>query len=422
MDKKTFINQVGHLFKGQVLYAFTQWFVLFMLARFGGDAESGIYVAALATTAPIFMLFDLNLRVSRSTDHQHGEQYRTYVGIRFCCLVLAVAVSLLTCLFLYDSRIGVFIAIILYRVGESISNLSFGGYQRMQVSDRIGKTLTVKGFVALSVLGVLIPLTGNAIYAALAMAIISFWFALLRDLPNAWKMNEPDCKLSVGSVALAMKDFEASRRIVRRSLPLGFDAFISSLAFNSPRYAIQYWVGTSALGVFGVLSQFAWSLQLLVGAVGHAGVSVLSKHRMDNNRKQFWRLFNRMLASSAIAGVIAVAAGSIVIPRVIGYFLGPQYNNFYLVLGLLAASCLAGGLRTAGRATQATGEYFAYLMFDVVVFAVSAIASIIFVQIFGLNGGAIALVLAFGSALVVALVHTYRFLWPEENEMAQESV
>ena len=79
-----------------------------MLARFGGSGESGKYVLALATTAPIFMLFDLNLRVSRSTDHQYDEKYRTYVGLRFCTLILAIAMSFVVCLLLYPALIGVF--------------------------------------------------------------------------------------------------------------------------------------------------------------------------------------------------------------------------------------------------------------------------------------------------------------------------
>ena len=219
----------------------------------------------------------------------------------------------------------------------------------------------------------------------------------------------------MSAIAAAMTDFSATSRIAKRSLPLGFDAFISSLAFNSPRYCVQWWLGTNALGIFGVLSQLTFSIQMLIGAVGNAGVSVLSNHRQTRDRVRFWRLFNRMLLSSVIVGAIAVVGGTLVIPPVIGYFLGAEYNQTYLVFVLLIASCLTGALRTTGRATQAFGSYFTYTMFDVVVFLTSATCSLLLVGPYGMVGGAWALVAAFGIGAVVALFHTYNFLWPDET-------
>ena len=419
MDKRTFINQVAHLFRGQVLYALTTLVVVALLAKFGGDGESGRYVLALATTAPIFLLFDLNLRVSRSTDHQHNEQYRHYVALRFLCLIFSVLVTVIVCSVYFHDRIWVFLAMIVFRVGDSISNLAFGGYQRMQVSDLVGKSLTYKALLSIAALLVVIPLTGgNAVVAAMTMGVISITWALLRDLPQSWKVNEPDYEYSIYSVSNSMKDVNVIGRIARRSLPLGIDASISSLSLNAPRYAIEFFFGTNALGVFGLLSQLAFSIQMLIGAVGHAGVPVLAKHRVNNNRKQFWRLMNRMLATSGVVGLLAVIGGTLVIPPVMGYFLGPQYNNVYLVMCLIIASALTGVLRTAGRATQACGSYFTYTMFDVVVFVTSAVASIILVKHYQLTGGAIALICSFACGMIVAVVHTYFYLWPTEEQIA----
>ena len=136
-QQKSFLHQVQKLFRGQVLYAFSQWVVLAMLVKFGSDLEAGRYTLALATTAPIFLFFDLNLRVSRSTDHQFNEQFRSYLGLRIWCLVLAAVTAVCVSLWFFSSNFAVFAGLIAYRIGESISNLSFGGYQRLQFSDRI---------------------------------------------------------------------------------------------------------------------------------------------------------------------------------------------------------------------------------------------------------------------------------------------
>ena len=412
-----------HLFHGSVMFALSQWLVLVLLATFGGDEESGKYVFALATTAPIFMLFDLNLRVTRSTDHQHGERFRNYLAIRLICLLAAVAVTLTITTVFFSNRLWVFVGVMLYRVGDSLSNLSFGGFQRMQQSDLIGKSLTPKGITAIMAIALVCWLSGgSAIAAAFVMAAISISWAMVRDLPRSWKLNESDQSITLACIAKAIADRDSNIRIAKRALPLGFDSFVSSLALNSPRYCIEYWLGTAALGVYGLLSQLAFSIQMLIGAVGHTGVSILSEAFRDGESERFWRLFNKMLLSSISVGILAIVTGTIVIPPVISYFLSESYNRPLLVFLLLMASCLAGAQRTAGRATQACGSYVWYTIFDVIIFAGSLTTALLIVKTHGLVGGALAVVVGFGLGLAVTLLHTYGLLWRGSQTNGTEAV
>lgn len=409
--KTSFLNQVQKLFRGQVLYAFSQWAILAMLVKNGSDLEAGKYTSALIATAPIFLFFDLNLRVSRSTDHKHDEQFRSYLGLRLWCLLFAVLTATGVCIWLYSSNFSVFFGLIAYRIGESISNLSFGGYQRMEFSDRIGSSLTFKGIICLAVMAIVIPLAnGDARVAAITMAAISLAWASLVDLPGAWGLNEPDYSLSPSSTFASLADVSSAARIAKRSLPLGFDALVSSLALNTPKYCVEYWFGKETLGVFGVLSQLAFSIQMLIGAVGHAGVSVLSSLFRKQDSRPFWRLLNRMLLASLAVGVIAVIGGTLVVPPLMTSLLGPSYDQTLLFFLLLLASCFAGVQRTAGRATQACGSYFTYTIFDIVIFSTTATASLLLVKEHGVTGAAVALTIGFAAGLLVTLVHTYGFL------------
>ncbi|QEG22327.1 lipopolysaccharide biosynthesis protein [Mariniblastus fucicola] len=420
--KKSFVHQVHHLFRGQLLYAFATWAVLAMLLKFGSDVEAGKYTLALAMSAPIFLFFDLNLRVTRSTDHQFNENYRNYVGLRILCLTVASLITAIVAMTFFPERILVFLGMIAFRIGDSLSNLSFGGYQRMQESDRIGKSLTWKGIVCLSLLAIVIPMSsGQAWVATMFMAAISLTWAITIDLPGAWRLNESDYPLTFTSAIEFVKDLSASARIAHRSLPLGFDALMSSLALNMPRYCIEYFFGTAALGVFGVLSQLAFSIQLLIGAVGHAGVSVLSSLFQQDNNQPFWRLLHRMLLASVGVGVVAIIGGSLVMPELLGWLLRPQLNETLLLFLLLVASGLAGIQRTAGRATQACGSYFVYTMFDVVIFATSAISSLLLVKHYGVFGAATSLILAFAAGLLVTLIYIYGVLAKAHNHKAPEA-
>ena len=417
--KKKFVQQVAHLFRGQVLFAIAQFGVLALLTHFGGKTQTGLYVLGLVTTAPIYLFFDLNLRVIRSTDQEHDENFVSYIGLRTWCLVIATIVSLAVGYGLFADRFAIFVVIAAYRIGDSLSNLAFGGFQRVQQSDLIGKTLSIKGPISLVAVLIVTWLSGgSAVLTGLVMATISIYFGLFRDIPAAWKLNQPESPVSVEAVKSAMSDMSSNVRIAKRALPLGFDACISSLALNMPQYCVEAFFGTAALGVFGLLMRLAYSIQMLVGAVGHTGVSVLAKLRQDNSRPQFWRLFNRMMGTSVAVGAIAVIGGTLVLPKVLGYLLGANYDQPWLLATLLIASCLTGAQRTAGRATQSCNQFFAYASFDVIIFSTSFIASWFLVANYKLHGAATSLALAFGIGLAVTLAHTWFLLWPDSNKLS----
>ncbi len=394
------------------MFAAAQLGLLALLTLFGDGGQTGEYVFALSTTAPIFLMFDLCLRVTRSTDHRHQERYRTYLAIRFYCLIGALLTTLVMVTWFFPNRFWVFAGICLYRTGDSISNLSFGGFQRMQRADLIGRSLTPKGIIAIAMVALVAWLSGgNATIAAFAMGLLTISWALFFDLPGSWKLNEPEQPLSVACMTESALDFQSIFRISKRSLPLGFDAFVASLALNSPKYCIEYYWGSAALGVFGLLFQLAFSIQMLIGAVGHTGVSILSESFRDQKPDRFWRLLNRMLFSSMAVGVLATIVGTLVIPTTLGFILGPEYNQPLLVFLLLLGSTLAGTQRTAGRATQACGNYFWYTAFDIIICLGSLTTSLLLVKSLGLSGGALGIVIGFTLGLTVTLIHTYGLLW-----------
>ena len=258
------------------------------------------------------------------------------------------------------------------------------------------------------------------------MAAISIFFGLTRDLPKSWRINEPDLPLNRSSLMEALSDSSLNFRIAKRSLPLGIDSFVSSLALNSPRYCIKYWFGDAALGIFAVLSQLAFAIQMLIGAVGHTGVGMLSARFRSRQRSSFWRLYHRMFASSIVLGVLAIIFGTLAIPPVMNYLGKPQYANVTLILFLLIASCLAGAQRTVGRATQACGQYYWYMAFDFVICLTSIATALWLVRSAttteeGLVGGAIAIAAGFAAGLVVTLIHTYTLLWKDDSEVAADA-
>jgi len=414
---KTFLQQAASLLGGNLMHALSQFGLLLLLAKFGGKEAAGNYVLGLSITAPIFLFFDLNLRVARATDHQHGESFSSYLGLRAYGLMFAFITSLIVCGVCYPEQIWIVLLITGYRVGDSISNISYGNMQRVQQTNRVGSAMSTRGLLYLAAIFIVIPLTsGNEFAIAAAMGVIAILWALLKDLPQAWKLGEESQAYGLPALMTGLRDLSGCRRITKRTLALGFDAGLSSLALNVPKYCVEFWGGAGALGVFGLLTQMSFAIQKIIGAMGHTGVPMLSRHFSENKPKAFWRLHSRLLISSFGLGVISIVAGTVVIPVVLGWYLGASFANHTLVLLLLLASAFTGVQRIAGRATQACGQYLSYTLFDVLIFFVSATASVVLVKSFGPEGGAAALALAFLIGTAATLIHTYWFLWPSVDE------
>lgn len=129
-----------------------------------------------------------------------------------------------------------------------------------------------------------------------------------------------------------------------------------------------------------------------------------------------------MSLTSLVVGILAAIGGTLVIPKMFAFLLGAEYDQPLLVLLLLIASCLTGTQRTISRATQATGNYLAYMIFDVLIFLGSLSMSNLLIAPLGLRGAAGALVVAFGIGLLATLIHTRYLLWPKNQNIDSGTV
>ena len=73
-------TNIAWTFVGQVTHAASQLAILCVLARLGTETAVGEYSLALAVTTPIFMVFNLHLRVVQATDQEHQFQLPDLMG------------------------------------------------------------------------------------------------------------------------------------------------------------------------------------------------------------------------------------------------------------------------------------------------------------------------------------------------------
>jgi len=91
-------------------------------------------------------------------------------------------------------------------------------------------------------------------------------------------------------------------RLAWLSLPLGLTMLLLSLNTNIPRYFIEHYLDTSALGIFAALAAVTRASDMVVQALGQSASPRLAKLYAASDSKSFCRILFKVcrnLAASA---------------------------------------------------------------------------------------------------------------------------
>jgi O-antigen/teichoic acid export membrane protein len=398
---------VSWTFAGNMIYAGCQWGMLVALAKLGSPEMVGRFALALAITAPVYMLTNLQLRAVEATDMTDQFAFGDYLGLRMVCTGMALAVIAGIAAF---SRYPLMIAAVIVVVGvakgaESISDAIYGLAQRHERMDLIAGSMVLKGVVSLAAFALAIALTRSLVIgvSALAMAwcvvLATYDFGLARKFAVAGLGQEVERAFaphfSTGRLA----------HLARLSLPLGITATLGSLTYNVPRYFVERYVGTRALGFFAAIASLMVVGTLVTNAIGQSASPRLASRHASGDTPAFRTLLFRLSAASAVPGVLGVLIAALAGKPLLRLVYRADYERYSNVLTLLmvaaaifcAASILEYGL-TAARLIKAQPALFAATVL------VSGVACHFLVPARGLEGAALALTSAAATQLAGAIL------------------
>jgi O-antigen/teichoic acid export membrane protein len=379
---------------GSVTYAGCQWGVLIAIARLGNPEMVGQFALALAITAPVIMLTNLQLRAVQATDARRQYEFGEYLGLRLIMTALALVLIAAIGLLAGYSR-GVFLIIMLVALAkafEAISDVVHGLLQQRERMDRIGKSQILKGMMSLLVAALILYLTGSLIFAIGAYAFV--WLALLigYDLRSAAMINE----LTYSNHIVPLRPTYNRARIshlVMLVAPLGLSAMLISLNTNIPRYFLEHQVGTFELGIFAAMAYLPVAGRVVVNSVGQAVSPRLSQHFANAERRQFVVLLLKMLGSATFIGVTALAIAITAGRTVLEFIYGPEYAAYHRTFVLV----MVGGLSlyiasVLNYALISTRAFRIHLPIVASVSATVLVASALLITGYGIDGAAMAII------------------------------
>lgn len=379
---------------GNFTYAICQWGMVTLLVKVSNPEVVGKLTIALALTAPIFMLSNLQLRGLQATETAGSLGFGDFAGVRTVTTALAMAVTLGMAAFGgYEAAVAwTILAMAFSRGAESVADLIHGHLMRAERMDLLSRSLMLRGLLSVGALAAVFALTQSLPLAVGAMAAGTVGVVLAYDVPNLLRVR-------IGAESLRPRlDRERVRKILRDALPLGAVMMLISLNTNVPRYFIESSLGAYTLGIFAPLAQLVAAGYLVVNALGQSATPRLARLHAARDYAGFRRLLGRMLGIALLLVIAGFALSEWIGAEVLTLLYSAEYAAhvdllllFVVVAGLqFAGSFLGYGMTAAHR-------YRVQLPLFVAVTAVCAVASWALIPTWGLRGAVWALIL---SALV----------------------
>jgi O-antigen/teichoic acid export membrane protein len=381
-------KNVLNMLIGNLIYSLSQWGIIMVLAKLGSPKMVGGFTLGLAVTAPIILIFDLQLRSVIATDSKNEFSFRDYLTLKSFTSFIALLV--LISVIIAGSYRGQ-TAFVIFLVGiaklvESMIELHYGLYQKHERMDMIAKSLFIRGIGSLLIIAILISFAHNLLIATAGFALSWLLILLIREMPKAKRMQ------SGLSSPLKLK---AVKKLFLTSLPLGLVMMMISLYTNIPRYVIQHVIGTEAVGYFSALFYIVTAGNLVISAVGQTISPRLATHYSNKEYSYFSNLLSKFILFGFIYGLFGTLLTFLIGKQVLGIIYTHDYMKYHILFILLM---IAGTFMYAGSflgfALTAMRKFSIQPILSTIWVISTIVLSVVLIPAFGLTGAAVVAIIS----------------------------
>ncbi|MDJ0734638.1 MAG: oligosaccharide flippase family protein [Nostocaceae cyanobacterium] len=382
-------------FLGNAIYAGCQWGMLVVLAKLGSPEMVGKFTLGLAITAPVIMFTNLQLRTVQATDAKQQYLFSDYLGLRLLSTSLGlVVIAVISLISGYAWKTSLIILLVgLAKAFESISDVFYGLIQQHERMDRMAMSLMIKGPLSLLFLGMGVYISGNLVWGVLGLVC-------------AWAVVLVGYDIGSGIYILSSSNLQSRRlyprwhlktlsQLVWLALPMGFVMMLISLNTDIPRYIIAGYLGERELGIFAAIAYLMVAGNMIVNALGQSASPRLAKYYAAGNRVAFRTLLVKLVGVGAFLGGMAILLAMVAGRQILTLVYRPEYaQQANLFVWLMVAAGIGYVASFLGYGMTAARYFRIQMPLFTAVTGTSALACLWLIPIWGLQGAAIALILA----------------------------
>ncbi|MFZ2462502.1 MAG: oligosaccharide flippase family protein [Caldibacillus thermoamylovorans] len=401
---KIFFRNFSWNFLGSSIYSLTQWVLILIITKIGGPKDVGIYSLGLAISSPLIMLINLNFRALQSTSLSlefgfNGFKRIRKTGILFFLFIYTIILSILK----YDFEITITLLIIAFcKMIESYSELFFGLFQYNERLDLEGKSNIFRGVIGTLGFGIV-----YYFFEILSVALLFMLFVwLLNLLFINYKLSKKFIKNSQKHI-----DWIKLLTLVKIGLPLGIISFLASLNVNIPRIVYESYLTLEDLGYFTPIFYLVLIIGKFMTSISNTVLPRLARLYENNKKDSFIKIFKFIIALLLIFSTLIILVSCFFGSELLFFIYGEEYSNLNVLLVLIMIYGLfnyLGSLFETGLNAMKAYKFRLYI--EIFITIAIIIGSIYFIPIYGLNGGAIALIIsAIAKSFLLFILFIKRF-------------
>jgi O-antigen/teichoic acid export membrane protein len=388
---------------GQVVLGLTQWGTLSVLALIGGASSVGELGFALAIVTPVYQLAKLRLRDVLATDIERKWPLGDYMGLTILAGAVALVVSLVIAAFLSGTATLVTVAAVaMSRQYESLSQISYGFQQRLDVMARIGVSLAARGVLSVLFVFVGFQTTGEVGWAAVGMMIANALMYYFYDRPAMEGEAAPGTYRVGGS---------AQMKLALLALPLGTISALAAMTDSIPRLMIEAQFGLAELGILASFGYVVVGSSYVTRALAAASGSRVAVALAAKNKHLFVSHTIRLLWLSFLAGVALIIGTYFFGEPFLEIAFGPEFAAFSFDFFLMSFYAMTEFLMTPlGVVLIAARRFRVQLLIQIASTLSVAVAGFILIPDLGVRGAVYALIIAGIVRVGLSAVESYRFI------------
>jgi len=366
---------------GNIFYAACQWAMLVIIAKLGDPEMVGRFVLGLALSAPVIMFSNLNLRLVLATDSRKTYSFHSYLALRLISAPLAALVIAGIALFMGYPLETTLVVIVVgaAKAFEATSDIYYGLMQFHERLDRIAKSMILKGFLSLGLLGIGVYMSGSILWGAIglacAMALTLFAYDL-RSARHVVLLSGQESEAAAESALTPHWDAHLLWQLALFTLPLGVMVLLQSLNTNIPRFFIERYLGEHSLGIFAALAYVMVAGTTMVRALGHSLSPVMARYYNDGRRKSFYRSIAFLLAAGIGIGLAGMGIAALAGRWILRIMYTPEYaNHASLFVYIMFASLFLFVAQLLDYALAVVRNFHAQMTLAIVVSGVTLLLS-----------------------------------------------
>lgn len=290
IGRNMMFNSVGSLF-----YLVCQWLLTVLVVPLGSFEKAGYLTLAISLTNFFFTVAYFGLRNFQVSDSVGKYSPSLYISTRIltCIAAFGLCVAFTLCNWQYSGeQMACIIFYMVFRVAEALVDVLAGEEQKAYRFDYVGLSFILRGVVMLGSFTLTLYLTRQLPLTLLIMGLATLAVALVYDWPRVRKLTGFRVHLSC----------RESLPLLQEVWPMMVNAALLTLLAAVPRYFLERYAGSEALGYFGSISTPAVIIQAGCSFIYTPLVAPLTE-RFTEAR---WSDFKKMVLT-ALAGILGFA-------------------------------------------------------------------------------------------------------------------